>query len=138
MSKQLANTTAAVHRIAAAVGVDVGIRSTHGKGREVVTTEDIGGGTSRSQQPQFDLLRKLERALPGLVEIASQSESLAATQTRRFEQINDRMTAQAEAVDRKLEAIEASMRLVAAIHTQGDQAMQRNQPADDEATTYVV
>ena len=51
----------------------------------------MGGGGRQPQPPaqeQSELLMKLERALPGLVDMASQSESLAAAQERGFERID--------------------------------------------------
>lgn len=131
LSVQLARTTEAIERIAAAVGADPGSASARtvgeGTGRGIETTEGSG-----HQHPRFDLLRKLERALPGLVDLASQSESLAATQRQRFEQIDSRMRAHTEAVDRKLQEIDGAVRSM----TEAGQHV--DPPTRDETSTYLV
>ena len=133
LAKQLEQTNAAVERIALAVGA----RAAGGEGN---AASGAGGDADAKKPPKDEqqqlLLAKLERALPGLIEMASQSESLAATQHRKFEEMDTRMRTHAAAVEEKLQVISSSVRSIA------DAPERQGAPAEEQAAgelaTYVL
>ena len=91
-------------------------------------------GVAHEAQPSGPLLSKLERALPGLIEMASQSELLAATQDRKFDEMDTRMRTRTAAVEERLQVI---LNVVRSIADAGHQPSEEK-AAGELPTTYVL